>query len=286
MGNGKISTSQNELLGVIFFALICTVIMSFLDAFEKLYIFTNSFDLFRFGEFAVFFPAFSALGFTYFSYRRVRDLEFEITKRKKTEEALRDSERKYMELSITDELTQLHNARYFHECLTTEIERSDRYNHPLSIILLDIDNFKNYNDKFGHLAGNDVLVVLGNVIIESLRRSDPAFRYGGEEFTVILPETKVEGAQVVAERIRERFETEAQSPEPGEIIHNTVSIGVAQYKPREKVESLIQRADAAMYAAKRTGKNRVVLSAHDPNPDKPVVAKRKSRFIGKLAIEN
>ena len=263
MGNGKVGTSQNELLGIIFFSLICTFLMSFLNAFEKLYIFSNSFDLFRFGEFAVFFPAFSALGFTYFSYRRVRDLEFEIRKRQETEEALRNSEQKYMELSIKDELTQLYNSRHFKDSLTTEVERSLRYNHPLSILLLDIDNFKHYNDRYGHLAGNKVLVVLGQVIQESIRCTDLAFRYGGEEFTVILTETEVEGAQVVAERIRERFEAQAFSPKPDEIIHNSVSIGLTQYKLKEDVKSLVQRADMAMYAAKRKGKNRVVLSYHD-----------------------
>ncbi len=263
MGNDKVSTSQNELLGVIFFSLICTLLMSFLNAFEKLYIFTNSFDLFRFGEFAVFFPAFTALGFTYFSYRRVRDLEFEITKRKETEEALRDSEQKYMELSIKDELTQLYNARHFKDIIIAEIERSLRYDHPLSILLMDIDNFKHFNDRYGHPAGNKVLVVLGQVIQESIRSTDRAFRYGGEEFTVILTETNVEGALVVAERIRERFEAESFSPEPNEIIHNSVSIGLTQYKPKEDVQSLVQRADIAMYAAKRKGKNRVVLSSHD-----------------------
>ncbi len=269
MGNDNASASKNELLGVIFFAVICTLIMGFLDAFKRLYIFIDMFDFFQFGEFAVFFPAFSALGFTYFSYRRIRDLEFEITKRRDAEEALRDSETKYRELSITDELTQLHNARHFHDSLTVEIERAVRYKRPLSILLLDIDNFKHYNDRYGHLAGNKVLVILGQVILKSIRLADPAFRYGGEEFTIILPETTAEGALMVAERIREKFESEALSPEPNEIVHNTVSIGVAQYKPKEDVDSLTHRADTAMYAAKRQGKNRIILSPHDPNPDKP-----------------
>ena len=272
MRNGNVSASQNELLGIIFFAIICTLIMSFLNAFEKLYIFSNSFDLFQFGEFAVFFPAFSALGFTYFSYRRIRDLESEVTKRKEAEEALRDSEKKYKELSITDGLTQLFNSRHFHVRLTEEIERIARYKHPLSILLLDIDNFKRYNDRYGHLAGDKVLAALGQVILKSIRSTDSAFRYGGEEFTVILTETEIEGALVVAERIRERFEAEAFYPEPDKIIHKTGSIGVAQYEAGEDIKSLIQRADTAMYAAKRQGKNRVIFSTHDPNPDKPELA--------------
>ena len=183
-----------------------------------------------------------------------------IDKRKDAEEALRDSERKYKQLSITDELTQLHNSRHFQDSLSIEIDRATRYNHPLSILMLDIDNFKKYNDQYGHLAGNRVLVVLGQVILENIRRSDPAFRYGGEEFTVILPETKGDGAFMVAERIRERFESEALSPEKDKIVHNTVSIGVTQYIPKEDPDSLIKRADMAMYAAKRQGKNQVTLS--------------------------
>ena len=263
MGNGTAKSSQNELLGVILFALICTFLMGFLEAFERLYIFTNMFDLFQFGEFAVFFPAFSALGFTYYSYRRMRDLEVEITKRKKAEEALRDSERKYKDLSITDELTQIYNSRHFYDRLTAEVERVVRYKHPLALLLLDIDNFKHYNDSYGHPAGDKVLADLGEILLECIRRTDTAFRYGGEEFTVILPETKDEGAVMVAERIRERFEAEAFSPEPNETIHNTVSIGVAQYKPGEDLKSLVKRADTAMYDAKRQGKNRVILSPHD-----------------------
>ena len=272
MVNDRTKASRNELLGVIIFATIFTLMMSFLDAFKRLYIFANMFDFHQFGEFAVFFPAFTALGFTYFSYRRIRDLEIEITKRKEAEEALRNSERKYKELSITDELTRLHNSRHFYDSLTIEMDRAHRYNHPLSILMLDIDNFKRYNDRYGHLAGNKVLVILGQVILENIRRSDPAFRYGGEEFAVILPETNGDGALMVAERIREKFEVEALSPESNEIIHNTVSIGVTQYKPDEDMESLIKRVDTAMYAAKRQGKNRVIFSPHDPNPDKPGLA--------------
>lgn len=270
MGNSSTKTSQNELLGVILFAAICTIVMGLFDAFKRLYLFIDMVDFFQFGELAVFFPAFSALGFTYFSFRRIRELEIEISKRKEAEDALRDSERKYKELSITDELTQLHNSRHFQDSLTTEIERADRYKHPLSILMLDIDNFKQYNDRFGHLAGNKVLVSLGQVILDNIRRTDPAFRYGGEEFTVILPETKGDGAQMVAERIREKFASETISPESNEIKRNTVSIGVTQYRPDEDMAALINRVDLAMYAAKRQGKNRVIFSPHDQNEVVPL----------------
>ncbi|MBW1856009.1 MAG: hypothetical protein JRJ00_15245, partial [Deltaproteobacteria bacterium] len=106
MEKSTLSSSQNELFGVIIFALLCTLCMIFLGAFEKLYIFAYRFNRFQFGEFAVFFPAFLAIGFIYFSFRRIKELESEITKRLQTEIALRESEKKYKDLSITDELTR------------------------------------------------------------------------------------------------------------------------------------------------------------------------------------
>lgn len=264
MEKSTLSSSQKELFGVIIFALICTLYMIFLGAFEKLYIFTYRFNRFQFGEFAVFFPAFLAIGFTYFSYRRIKELESEITKRLQTEIALRESEKKYKDLSITDELTRLYNSRYFYDRLEPEIDRTVRYGQPLSVILLDIDNFKHYNDSYGHLEGNKVLSVLGKVIRDCMRRTDTAFRYGGEEFTVILPETASDAAVNVADRIRERFESEPFSPKQDEVVKNTVSLGVCQYESDEDIESFIKRADLAMYEAKKQGKNRVSLS----NPTK------------------
>ena len=264
MEKNTVSSSRNELIGVIIFTLICTIIMIFLDAFEKLYIFTHTFDRFQFGEFAVFFPAFLAIGFTYFSYRRIKELESEIKKRGKAEMALRESKKKYKDLSITDDLTQLYNSRYFYKRLDAEVDRAMRYSHPLSIILLDIDDFKHFNDSYGHMEGNKVLAVLGKVIRECIRRTDTAFRYGGEEFTIILPETANDGTANVAERIRERFESESFSPKPDEVVNKTVSLGVCHYDPDEDIESLIKRADLAMYEAKKQGKNRVSFS----NPTK------------------
>ena len=117
MKDSNITSSRNELLFVIIFALISTLVMAYLGAFKRLYLFTLSFYSTYFGEFAVFFPAFLALGFTYFSYRRIRDLESEINKRKQAEEALLASEEKYKGLSITDELTQLYNSRHFFHLL-------------------------------------------------------------------------------------------------------------------------------------------------------------------------
>ena len=194
----------------------------------------------------------------------VADVVAGILQRKQAEKALLESEKRYMELSITDGLTLLYNSRHFFERLGSEIERAVRYDSFLSLILLDIDDFKQYNDTYGHPEGDKVLARLGEVIRESSRKADSAYRYGGEEFTVILPETEVESAVNVAERIRNGLESLIFSPASGEEVHKTVSIGVAQYRPHEELSSFMNRADTAMYQAKEQGKNRVFFSKLEP----------------------
>jgi diguanylate cyclase (GGDEF)-like protein len=184
----------------------------------------------------------------------------DVTERKIVEDELRESEKRYRELSITDSLTKLYNSRHFFRQLRQEIERAKRYEEPLSLILLDIDNFKGYNDTYGHLEGDRVLAVLAEVIRENLRSADSAYRYGGEEFTVILPETEGENAVPVAERLRKEFEGTVLSPLPRSEVHMTVSVGVTQYFPGEEDSVFIKRADSAMYTAKTSGKNRVYLA--------------------------
>lgn len=184
----------------------------------------------------------------------------DITKRKQAQEALRESEKRYMALSITDSLTGLYNSRHFYNQLKSEIERAIRYKRSLSLLLLDVDNFKHYNDNYGHLEGDKVLVRLGEVIRGCIRKADSAYRYGGEEFTVMLPETESKETIDIAERIRKRFETETFSPTPEDTVHVTVSIGTAQYQPDEKLSVFVNRADEAMYEAKKQGKNRVFFS--------------------------
>ena len=161
------------------------------------------------------------------------------------------------ELAITDELTQLFNSRHFCKQLDMEIYRSKRYKHPLSLLFLDVDHFKKYNDAYGHLQGDKVLIRLGQIIKSCLRTMDSAYRYGGEEFTVILPETEGKEAVIVAQRIRALIEAEKFTPGFGKIVNVTISIGVTEYCPDERVSSFVERADKAMYIAKQEGRNQV-----------------------------
>jgi len=171
--------------------------------------------------------------------------------------ALRASEQRFKEMSITDELTGLYNSRHFFDRLKAEIERTDRYGHPLTLLMLDLDNFKRYNDAFGHLSGDRVLADTGKIIRKSIRSTDSAYRYGGEEFAVILPGSSGSDALYFAERIRKSLENEALFDHRKDGLRVTVSIGVAQYIAEEEISAFIKRADENMYAAKNAGKNTI-----------------------------
>jgi len=171
----------------------------------------------------------------------------------------KEMEKRLRELTITDDLTKLFNSRHFFKQIQSEIARSSRYQHPLSLLLLDVDRFKHYNDTYGHLEGDKVLAKLGEVILACLRKNDSGYRYGGDEFTVILPETPGTEAVKVAERIRQGFSAVSFSPEPQKDFSAAVSIGVAQRQGTEEWEGLTKRADEAMYQAKRQGGNQTVL---------------------------
>ena len=179
-----------------------------------------------------------------------------LKERELTQERVRMME-KLQRLAITDGLTKLHNSRSFYSQLEVEVDRFNRYKHPLSLLLLDIDHFKEYNDNYGHLEGDKVLVRISQLIKACLRKLDTAYRYGGEEFTVILPETSGEEAVLVAERIRKTIQTEKFKPESAKELGITISIGVAQYAAEEQLSTFIQRADKAMYQSKQQGRNRV-----------------------------
>lgn len=161
-------------------------------------------------------------------------------------------------LSITDHLTLLYNSRHFHTQLQTEIERHDRYKRPLSLLMIDIDHFKRYNDIYGHIEGDRILSMMGKAIKSALRSPDTAYRYGGEEFMVILPETDPESALRAARRIKDFVEYELAKLENNDPVI-TLSIGVTSYAFDESAMSFMKRADEAMYVAKRKGRNRISL---------------------------
>ncbi|HNY50615.1 MAG TPA: PAS domain S-box protein [Smithella sp.] len=181
----------------------------------------------------------------------------DITERKKAEEILKQSEQRYLELSIIDDLTQLYNSRHFYEQLRKEIERSNRYKQPLTLLLLDLDKFKEFNDTYGHVEGDIVLSRLGQVIKGCLRETDSAYRYGGEEFTVILPMTTRQEGIVTAERIQAELRKETFSPVVSQKVHMTVSIGVAQHNQKEEMRAFVHRVDQFMYRAKNSGRDRI-----------------------------
>ncbi|MCD9459582.1 GGDEF domain-containing protein [Marinibactrum halimedae] len=171
---------------------------------------------------------------------------------------LLQSEKKYKQLSITDSLTGLYNSGYFFNVLSSEIALARRYQLSLSLIVMDIDDFKSHNDRYGHIEGDKVIAAMGHEIKAVLREIDKPFRYGGEEFVILLPRTNLYTTYTIAERIRKAVLAIEFEPKPGEVVKKSVSIGVAELTEEDLPQLLVARADAAMYLAKRQGKNRVV----------------------------
>ena len=166
---------------------------------------------------------------------------------------------KILSLAETDEITGIPNRRYFRRQLSYEMERARVYNVPLALLLIDVDDFKDINDTFGHVMGDVVLSELCGTIKSTLRSPDAISRFGGDEFAVILPHTDVGGAAVVAERLLKRVEEMALTSEEGREIRCTVSVGIAQCDPADGTFSdLVRRADDRLYEAKRLGKNRYI----------------------------
>lgn len=162
-------------------------------------------------------------------------------------------------LAITDTVTGLRNHRYFQEVIRREIERSKRHSRPLSLLMIDIDHFKRYNDRHGHLEGDKALALVGQTLSAGLRSVDTVARYGGEEFAIVLPETDLAQASEVAERLRKAVER-LSLPEPSGERKLTISLGIAHFGNNQTPEDLIKSADDALYRAKAKGRNRSVTA--------------------------
>jgi diguanylate cyclase (GGDEF)-like protein len=171
------------------------------------------------------------------------------------------------ELSVTDDLTHLYNVRFQNAALRREVSRSRRYRMPVSLIFLDLDGFKSVNDLHGHLWGSRTLVEVGAVLRSVVREIDVVSRFGGDEFTVILPQTTAAGARVIAERLRQRIAHTVFLRAHGLEVRLTASLGIATYPEHGRTEEdLVARADQAMYVAKEAGKNRVQAARNAPIP--------------------
>ena len=187
----------------------------------------------------------------------------------------RKLEEELTRLSITDELTGLYNQRFFYATLAREVESARRYNQDLALLLLDLDHFKNFNDTYGHLEGDEVLCRCGALIKSNVRMSDLAARYGGEEFVLLLPHTSRKRALLVAERIRKGIEDLEFLPRIKDKVlqkaHITASVGVAIYQESMVGKDLVLWADRAMYEAKNQGRNRVAL--RDDESEKLIIVR-------------
>ena len=162
-------------------------------------------------------------------------------------------------LATTDSLTGLHNRRTITARMNEELARGARYGTPVSVLLCDIDHFKSVNDSFGHNAGDEVLRAVSRCFEEAVREVDLVGRWGGEEFLVVLPETGLAGAEVLAGRIRDGVR--ALGPFPAGPERVTVSVGVTQYAIGADLEQVVRKADEALYRAKENGRDRVELSS-------------------------
>jgi len=171
-------------------------------------------------------------------------------------------------LVTTDALTDLPNRRSFFARAQTEFTRSNRYNRPLSLVMIDVDHFKDVNDQYGHIAGDEALRHISEIMKSCIREADMVARYGGEEFVLILPETDTEGAHFIAERVRTEIEASRLQIDPTTELRITVSMGIAcmsQENQLPDIDKLLQEADDAMYRAKTSGRNCIYVTnySHD-----------------------
>jgi diguanylate cyclase (GGDEF)-like protein len=174
---------------------------------------------------------------------------------------LKEANEKLREMAFRDGLTGLYNHRYFQDLMDHELSRASRYKKAFALIMFDLDHFKKINDQYGHPSGDLVLKQVSQAVKNILRESDIAARYGGEEFAIVLPETEISGAAVVAERLRRAVEG-LEILANGRRINTTISVGVTSYSvsqgKKEKSE-ILAAADHALYNSKNTGRNRISI---------------------------
>jgi len=185
----------------------------------------------------------------------------ELLARIKRELQLQELQTELKLLASTDPMTKLYNRRYFTQTSEHTLDLMKREKKNLSIIMLDIDKFKNVNDTYGHKVGDDVIIALANKLIENQRKSDICCRYGGEEFVILLPSTSIEGAYTLAQKTREDIEALTINISSNKNLKFTVSLGVSQVNLENEIniESALKRADDALYEAKESGRNRVCI---------------------------
>jgi diguanylate cyclase (GGDEF)-like protein len=185
------------------------------------------------------------------------NMENQLDNYKKEVNDLKNDLKKYQMESITDHLTNLYNRKYLDIKLEEEMERYKRVKVPFSVVILDIDDFKHINDTYGHLVGDQVLKHIANITKNTVRKSDFSFRYGGEEFILLLINADAENAKHIAEQVRQTIEKTNFSIKNNQFLV-TASFGVTEFKESLTPEKLIEKADSNMYRAKQTGKNKVV----------------------------
>ena len=183
-------------------------------------------------------------------------------RRKRYTDRLRDAVQQTIEAAVTDGLTGLHNRRFMATHMEQALEQAQRHGRPMSLLIADMDHFKSVNDTYGHDAGDAVLRELAERIRGSIRGADLACRYGGEEFVVIMPDTDMDAAGIVAERIRSRVAGQPFLLPDGRVLPRTISIGIGSLMTAsDTCETILKRADGALYEAKEGGRNRVVTRA-------------------------
>ena len=175
---------------------------------------------------------------------------------------LKNSQDELRKLAATDPMTKLYNRRYFSQISAEFLELAKRNNQELSVIMLDIDKFKRINDTYGHKVGDDVIIALSKILVELKRKSDIACRFGGEEFVLLLPNTAIDGAEILAQKIRETVQNRSVKVEDDKELNFTISLGVSLVNVQNEtnIEVSLKKADDALYKAKESGRNKVCVN--------------------------